>query len=677
MYVMHIALGGCIRPPPISYGLTQDTGGHIAYVLGAATAQSRQRDVSRVDIVTRRFIATLLGSDYALPRQDLGPKLAILRLQGPSDDYLTKEALEAELPGLTAAFLQMLNEMEARPDVLHCHFADAAELGAAARARFRIPMIYTPHSLAYDKLAGVSGDYSDRLRRETAAIKGADAIIASSRDEAECQIAAYDADSAGRVWRINPGIDLPLALNDGAAGRLLRQGLRQPDLPFLLAIARPVAKKNLAGLMRAYLGSDHLQAAANLVILAGQSSNEPEQCALRAELAEMAQVLPGKILLPLSHKAELVPQLYRQAAWQRGLFVNPALHEPFGLTLIEAARFGLPVVATRHGGPVDISESIGHARLIDPQDPAQIAAACEALLKDRHEWRRLSRNALNNHLAFDWSLWAERVALIIRKLIRAAAPLHPKPLPRTLLALDIDGTLTGCALSAKIFARWLDRPHPDRQPMIATGRSISEARRILADWEIPEPAVMITSVGSEIWRRNRRGSMALCRDYAGWISVDWQPEAVRAAIASLGLHWQSRADQRRWKISLFGDHHTAARIEARLQAARLPARVVPSHGRFIDILPRAAGKVGALSYEAARLGLSLADCVTAGDSGNDACMLAASGRAIVPANALAELRLDDRPGLYRAQSRHAAGVLEGLVHFGLTEHAAAMQVPAE
>lgn len=677
MYVMHIALGGCIKPPPISYGLTQDTGGHIAYVLGAATAQSRRRDIARVDIVTRYFIAPQLGKDYALPRQELSQKLAILRLRSRSDDYLTKEALEAELPSLTTAFLEMLDRMHVKPDVLHCHFADAAELGAAARARFHMPMIYTPHSLAFDKLAGVTGDYSARLRRETAAIKGADAIIASSRDEAECQIAAYDADSAGRVWRINPGIDLPAAPTDGAAERLLSHGLQDPGRPFLLAIARPVAKKNLCGLMRAYLGSGQLQAAANLVILAGQSSDEPEQCAIRAELAGMADSLPGKILLPLSHRAELVPQLYRQAALQGGLFVNPALHEPFGLTLIEAARFGLPVVATRHGGPVDISDSIGHARLIDPQDPAHIAAECATLLTDRVEWRRLSRNALNNHLAFDWSLWAERMALIIRKLTRPTAPLRPMPLPRTLLAFDIDGTLTGCAPSASVFTRWLERPHPDWQPMIATGRSISEARRILADWAIAEPAVMITSVGSEIWRRDRRGSMASCRDYAAWIGVDWQPEAIRAALASLALQWQLRSDQRRWKISLFGDQGTAEAMKARLQVAGLPARVVPSHGRFIDILPRAAGKVGALSFEAARLGLTLADCVTAGDSGNDACMLAAAGRAILPANALSELQLDDRPGLYRARGRHAAGVLEGLTHFGFTEHTVAMRVPAE
>lgn len=40
------------------------------------------------------------------------------------------------------------------------------------------------------------------------------------------------------------------------------------------------------------------------------------------------------------------------------MFVNIALQEPFGLTLIEAAVHGAPIVATRHGGPVDIINTL-------------------------------------------------------------------------------------------------------------------------------------------------------------------------------------------------------------------------------------------------------------------------------------------------------------------------------
>ncbi|TBN39080.1 glycosyltransferase [Paracoccus subflavus] len=679
MYVMHIALGGCIAQPPIRYGLTQDTGGHIAYVLGAATAQACLSGMSRVDILTRLFNDPALGPDHAVPVQQIGPKLRILRLKGPSPAYLTKEALEAELPALSDAFLDLLSLLPRKPDILHCHFADAAELGLAARARFGIPVLYTPHSLAVDKLDCMSAPGCDaRLDRERRAIAGADAIIASSRDEAERQIPAYDPDSSGRVWRINPGIALPPSAGHARAAGMLRDGLDRPELPFLLAIARPVGKKNLSGLMRAYLSSPALRDAANLVILAGQDGAEPEQRALRGELARMAGAAPGKVLLPPRHDAALVPQFYRLAAAQGGVFVNPALHEPFGLTLIEAARFGLPVVATQNGGPVDILATIGHGLAIDPRSPAAIAKACLHLVRNRGEWDRLSRNALDRHTRYDWGTWAERVCTIARRLTRKSAPLRPMPLPRSVLAFDIDGTLTGCPRSVPAFARWAsEAPRRRQHVVIATGRSLPEARRILADWSLPEPAVIIASVGSEIWRANRRGSLAPCRDYAAWIGQDWQPDAIRGLLARLPVAWQPRHDQRRWKISLTGTEAEASQIRQALDDAGLPARVIPSHGRFIDILPRRAGKAGALAFEAGRLGLTLADCVAAGDSGNDACMLAAAGRAIIVGNAWAELRLCDRPGLYRAARAHAAGVIEGLAHFGLADADPAQAVPAE
>ncbi|MCZ0960946.1 HAD family hydrolase [Paracoccus benzoatiresistens] len=673
MYVMHIVLGGCITQPPTGHPMTLD--GHIAYVLGAATAQARLPEMSRVDILTPMFDDPSLDPDHAMPVQQIGPKLRILRLKGPSSGHPDRKVPEAELPALTEAFLDLLSLLPRKPDILHCHVADSAELGAAARARFHIPMLYTPHALATGCAAS---DCHARLRRERAAIVSADAIITSTRDEAEHQVAAHDQDGPGRAWCINPGTSLPPSAADGQAARMLEEGLDRPALPFLLAIAPPVDRKNLTGLMQAYLASPELQARANMVILAGQGGPQAEHRAVRKELARMAASLPGKVLLPACHDAALVAQLYRRAAAQGGVFVNAALHEPFDLALVEAARFGLPVVATRNGAPAEILASLCHGLLVDPQSPEDIAGACLRLIRDPGEWRLRSQSGLAHHGQFDWTAWARRVSLISRRLTLRSAPLRPTALPQAVLAFDIDGTLTGCRDGARAFGHWMAGAHARRQHLvIATGRSLPEARRILADWSLPEPAVMLTSVGSEIWRADRRGSLALCADYADWISQGWQPDRIRRVLDRLPVACQPHRDERRWKIGLLGPEAEAWVIQDALWDAGLAARVIPSHGRFIDILPQRAGKAGALSFEARRLGLTLADCVAAGDSGNDACMLSAAGRAIVVGNAWAELRLADRPGLYRAQAAHASGVIEGLDHFGLTDAQAAGVMPAE
>lgn len=116
MRIMHIALGGCLAAPPIPYGLTEDTGGHIAYVLGAARAQAARSDVSEVTIVTRAFDDPALGARFWQSEERIAPTMRILRLRTGTRAYLEKQALEAALPELSSAFIDLLRNMgAARP----------------------------------------------------------------------------------------------------------------------------------------------------------------------------------------------------------------------------------------------------------------------------------------------------------------------------------------------------------------------------------------------------------------------------------------------------------------------------------------------------------------------------------------------------------------------------------
>lgn len=64
----------------------------------------------------------------------------------------------------------------------------------------------------------------------------------------------------------------------------------------------------------------------------------------------------------------------REAMWQANVFVLPSLVETFGVVLIEALSTGLPVVATRCGGPEDIVRD-GVGVLCDPGDVHGLANA--------------------------------------------------------------------------------------------------------------------------------------------------------------------------------------------------------------------------------------------------------------------------------------------------------------
>lgn len=86
----------------------------------------------------------------------------------------------------------------------------------------------------------------------------------------------------------------------------------------------------------------------------------------------------------------------------KGVFINPALVEPFGLTLIEATAYGLPVVATKNGGPVDILKALNNGLLVDPHDQKAVADALLKLLADKNLWAECRKNGLKNIHRFSW-----------------------------------------------------------------------------------------------------------------------------------------------------------------------------------------------------------------------------------------------------------------------------------
>jgi glycosyltransferase involved in cell wall biosynthesis len=56
--------------------------------------------------------------------------------------------------------------------------------------------------------------------------------------------------------------------------------------------------------------------------------------------------------------------------------------EPFGLVVLEAMASGKPVIATKHGGPLEIIEDGRSGDLVPPGDAAALARAIEALIHD-------------------------------------------------------------------------------------------------------------------------------------------------------------------------------------------------------------------------------------------------------------------------------------------------------
>jgi len=159
----------------------------------------------------------------------------------------------------------------------------------------------------------------------------------------------------------------------------------------------------------------------------------------------------------------------------------------------------------------------------------------------------------------------------------------------------------------------------------------------------------------------------------GWeklINYRWRPDALRKELVNVpGLKLQPDDGQGRFKISYDVDPERmppVTMIEVHLRQARLQARLVYSHGAYLDVLPIRASKGAALRYFCLQWGIPPERCLVAGDSGNDVEMLTGKTLGVVVGNhdpELAELR--GQPQIFFAPGRFARGTIEGIHHYDL------------
>ena len=102
------------------------------------------------------------------------------------------------------------------------------------------------------------------------------------------------------------------------------------------------------------------------------------------------------------------------AALMRGArcVVYPSLYEGFGLPILEAMACGTPVVTSRGGATEEIAG--GAAVLVDPRDPASIAAGIEEVGRRRES---LVSIGLARASMFSWRRSADLVEDLWRELV--------------------------------------------------------------------------------------------------------------------------------------------------------------------------------------------------------------------------------------------------------------------
>ena len=692
LYIALISLHGLIRGEEPELGRDADTGGQVLYVLDLARALAEHPDVSRVELMTRLILSTNVDHQYGEPLEQIADRAWIRRLPFGPHRYLYKEHLWPYLPQFVDNALVHFREIGRVPDVIHSHYADAGDAGVRLARLISAPLVHTGHSLGRVKKQrllekGLSQDVieeryhmSRRIEGETRVLDRADLIIASTQQEIDEQYGMYPNVAQSRMAVIPPGVDLgrfrpPRRGEVFKVARVIDRFLERPKKPMILAVQRPDERKNLETLIRAYGESDSLRELANLVLLVGTRDDiDTVPKGQREVLQQMLQLIDrydlyGSVAYPKQHSSEDIAEIYRLAASRRGVFVNPALTEPFGLTLIEAAASGLPIVATNDGGPQEIVRICSNGVLIDPLDADGLGENLEKALSDRTEWSRRSRAGIRGaDRHFSWkghvAEYLKRMKALRRQRKKTAAvPRARMALADRLLVCDIDNTLTGDRQALAELLAWLELNRNRIAFGIATGRVLERTLTVLKEWNIPRPDVLITGVGSEI--RYGHPDLVMDRNWQRIINHRWNLVGLRQCLADVpGIRLQPARDQREFKLSYFVDRSAwpgTREIRRRLKEHGLAANLIFSHREFLDLLPIRASKGRAIQYLARRWGFEIKEVLVAGDSGNDADMLRSGALGVVVNNHSSELRyLRGRERIHFAESSYAGGILEGI-----------------
>jgi sucrose synthase len=380
--------------------------------------------------------------------------------------YLERFTVEAEK--------ELLADLGGRPDLVIGNYSDGNLVATLLAQRLHVTQCNIAHALEKTKYL-----YSDLYWRENEqqyhfapqftadliAMNAADFIITSTYQEIAGnreslgQYESYEAFTMPGLFRVvngvdiydpkfnivSPGADAEVYFPHDQAERRLtglhdeiaelvyggerhdaRGRFLDPAKPVLFTMARLDRIKNIGGLVDWFGRNPRLREAANLLVIGGHiRQEESADWEERAQIGRIHELfdrhdLDGEVRWLGRHlDKNLAGELYRYIADHGGAFVQPALFEAFGLTVVEAMTSGLPTFATSYGGPLEIIEHGVSGFHIDPnhgdESAAIMAEFFERCGREPGYWRRLSRGAVERvQSRYTWELYAERMMTLSR-----------------------------------------------------------------------------------------------------------------------------------------------------------------------------------------------------------------------------------------------------------------------
>lgn len=713
-YVQLFSPHGLIRHKNTEIGRDKDTGGQVKYVLELLEALSLDPRIRKIDLVTRKIVDKRVPSDYGREIEIVNDKARIVRIQCGGLLYKEKESLWNHLDEFVDKVIRFNEAQEDFPDVVHGHYADGNYIAGELSKVFNTIFIATGHSLGRNKKnillrEGLSAEkintrfnIEKRIQVEENTLSMADAVIVSTQHEIASQYKLYENNDKARYQVIPPGINHHIfypyfrAVMPGftmsteeeiATFRInseIERFLFSPEKPLILSIGRADKRKNFETIINSYGKDKELQAMANLAIFAGVRKDislmsPDEQETLTNLLLLMDKYdLYGKMAIPKKNDPfNEVPEIYRIAARKKGVFINATPGENFGLTIVESAACGLPVVASPTGGPKDIVGNLENGLLVNVEKPEEIANGLKSVLADGQQWDEYSeKGIIKSKEMYSWDAHAKKYIQLLDSISEKEQKTETGKAPgNTLLKTpvyfisDLDGTLIE-GEEAPGLSELVDflKENSNRVVFgISTGRNVQLTREALSQHPLLSRAeIIICSVGTEIYYTS---DFIADKGWEKHINYQWERKKLLEALNDhSALELQEEEAQTPHKLSyyikgVFGDDQLAE-LYKMLDSKQLRAKIFVTDNTHLDLVPVRSGKGKALHYLSYKWKKPIQNFIVSGNGGNDIGMLGGRTNGIVVSNHSPELVvLKENSNVYFSKNPLAEGVLEGIRYY--------------
>lgn len=296
------------------------------------------------------------------------------------------------VPFLFLGLKKKLKRIGNQFDIIHAHWLIPQGI---VQSFFKKPYIVTGHGGDVKMLNGFPIRQLKRKCLERAA------AVTVVSEELKRSLPVYGkAGLSTRVSVIPMGCDVEKFHNGHRVENFFRQGEKK----VVLFVGRLAEKKGLAYLL------DAMETVDALLVLVGDGPLQ-DMVSKRREQINYNEGYEKIKMLGVRNHMEL-PVIYASADIMTVPSVTASNGDAEGLptVIVEALASGLPVVATRHGGIGEVIRDGENGLLVEERDSIGLGNSIKRLVEDSGLCGRLSRNARESILCYDYKQIAERYA---------------------------------------------------------------------------------------------------------------------------------------------------------------------------------------------------------------------------------------------------------------------------